>query len=302
MPTPETLQRKIKTASELQSIVKTMKALAAVSIRQYENAVVSLAEHARILDMGAQILLINSPDALAVQRPSRPQRLGMVVFGSDQGMCGRFNQQLVEFITHCLAKRHRDPQVQGSPQGVPKILVVGTRIADTLLTAHQSVAQKLRVPSSIDGITPLVQSIVLQLEAWRQAGQVDHIWVFHNHPVGGTASVPTRLELFPLSYTYLKNLQQQPWPSRCRPQMMMERDRLFSALFQQHFFIGLFRACAESLASENASRLASMQIAEKNIEERLGNLKAVFQQQRQATITEELLDIVSGFEALAQDP
>ncbi len=81
----------------------------------------------------------------------------------------------------------------------------------------------------------------------------------------------------------------------------MAQERLFSALFQQHFFLGLYRACAESLASENASRLASMRIAEKNIEERLFDLKAAFQQQRQDTITEELLDIVSGFEALAQD-
>ncbi|MGB5594265.1 MAG: F0F1 ATP synthase subunit gamma, partial [Crocosphaera sp.] len=63
----------------------------------------------------------------------------------------------------------------------------------------------------------------------------------------------------------------------------------------------LYRACAGSLASENASRLASMQVAEKNIEERLLALKTEFQHQRQTLITEELLDIVSGFEALNKD-
>ena len=153
------------------------------------------------------------------------------------------------------------------------------------------------------GITPLVQRIVLQLEAWRQAGQVDHIWVFYNRLVsGGMVSNPTLLQLYPLSYLYVQKLQQQPWPARCRPQVMMDRDRLFSALFQQHFFIRLYRACAESLASENATRLASMQIAEKNIEARLSDLKVAFQQQRQDAITEELLDIISGFEALSQEP
>ncbi|MEO1352554.1 MAG: F0F1 ATP synthase subunit gamma, partial [Cyanobacteria bacterium J06635_15] len=302
MPTPETLQRKIKSAEELQSIVKTMKALAAVSIRQYENAVVSLAEHSRALAMGLQILMINNPDALIAQRPSRPQRLGIVVFGSDQGMCGRFNQQLVESIVNRLERLRRAHLLQGNTAFSPALLVVGSRIADGLLAADQLVEEYLPVPGSIDGITPLVQRIVLQLEAWRQTGQVDHIWVFHNRPAGGTVSTPTLLQLFPLSYLYLHKLQQQPWPSRCRPQVTMARDRLFSALFQQHFFIGLYRACAESLASENASRLASMQIAEKNIEERLSDLKVTFQQQRQTAITEELLDIVSGFEALAQDP
>ena len=56
---------------------------------------------------------------------------------------------------------------------------------------------------------------------------------------------------------------------------------------------------AESLSAENASRIASMQNAERNIEEQLEELKARFRHQRQQSITEELLDIVSGFEALS---
>jgi F-type H+-transporting ATPase subunit gamma len=79
----------------------------------------------------------------------------------------------------------------------------------------------------------------------------------------------------------------------------MDRDQLFSALIRQYLFVSLFRACAESLASENASRLAAMQGAERNIEERLEELQTQFHQQRQMTITEELLDIVAGFEALS---
>jgi F-type H+-transporting ATPase subunit gamma len=59
-----------------------------------------------------------------------------------------------------------------------------------------------------------------------------------------------------------------------------------------------YRAFAESLASENASRLAAMQAAERSIDERLEELRGEFRYQRQHAITEELLDIVSGFEAL----
>ncbi|PSN18448.1 hypothetical protein C7271_12495 [filamentous cyanobacterium CCP5] len=87
-----------------------------------------------------------------------------------------------------------------------------------------------------------------------------------------------------------------------RSSLVRGEDPLFSALFQQHFFIGLYRACAESLASENVHRLASMGIAEKTIEERLLDLKVAFQQPRQDTMTEERLDIVSGFEALSHSP
>ena len=76
---------------------------------------------------------------------------------------------------------------------------------------------------------------------------------------------------------------------------------IFSSLIREYLFVSLYRAFAESLASENASRLASMQNAEKNIEEQMQDLHAQFHRTRQMTITEELLDIVAGFEALQKE-
>ncbi|NET30430.1 MAG: hypothetical protein F6K19_00245 [Cyanothece sp. SIO1E1] len=293
MQTPAALKRKIDSAQDLQSLVKTMKALAAVSIRQYERAVASLTEYDRTLEMGIHAMLINFPESLVGLKPVIIQRLGVVVFGSDQGMCGRFNEQLASFVWHKLKNlpiRVKDRLV----------LTIGSHINAALAEFGQSTEVCFSVPGSIAGITPRVQEIVLQLEAWRREHQVDQILVFHNSPVTGTTYFPHIQQLFPLNVPYLRNLQQQPWHSRVRPMMTMSRDRLFSALFRQYFFVGLYRACAESLASENASRLASMQVAQKNIEDRLIELQADFQHQRQATITEELLDIVSGFEALTQ--
>ena len=71
------------------------------------------------------------------------------------------------------------------------------------------------------------------------------------------------------------------------------------ALIREYLFVSLFRACAESLASENASRLASMQRADKNIDELLEDLNRTFHRLRQSGIDEELFDVVSGFEALS---
>jgi len=100
---------------------------------------------------------------------------------------------------------------------------------------------------------------------------------------------------------WLARIQEEPWPTRVLPDFSMGWDALFSALIRQYLFVSLYRAFAESLASENASRLAAMQSAERNIDERLTELRGRFNQQRQSTITEELLDIVSGFEALKED-
>jgi F-type H+-transporting ATPase subunit gamma len=70
------------------------------------------------------------------------------------------------------------------------------------------------------------------------------------------------------------------------------------ALIREYLFVSLFRACSESLASENASRLAAMERANKNIDDLLETLKATFHRVRQSGIDEELFDVISGFEAL----
>jgi F-type H+-transporting ATPase subunit gamma len=67
-------------------------------------------------------------------------------------------------------------------------------------------------------------------------------------------------------------------------------------------FVVLFQACAESLAAENASRLAAMQRAEKNIREVLEHLKAQYRRIRQASIDEELFEVVAGYESLSHEP
>jgi F-type H+-transporting ATPase subunit gamma len=75
-----------------------------------------------------------------------------------------------------------------------------------------------------------------------------------------------------------------------------------SALIREYLFISLFKACAESLASENASRLAAMERADKNIVDLLERLRGSFHRLRQSGIDEELFDVVAGFEALVGSP
>ncbi len=73
---------------------------------------------------------------------------------------------------------------------------------------------------------------------------------------------------------------------------------MLPALLREWLFVELFRACAESLASEHASRLLAMQAAERNIADRLAELNTAYRQQRQEAITAELLDVAAGFEVL----
>jgi len=81
----------------------------------------------------------------------------------------------------------------------------------------------------------------------------------------------------------------------------LDRKTLLSRLLRQYFFVSTFRACAESQASEHASRLAAMQSAEKNLDERLDEVMTLYRRMRQKAITTELRDGVSGLQAVMHD-
>jgi len=267
-----------------------MKALAAVSIRQYQRAVESLSDYNRTVEMGLQVVLKDRRGA-----PSSPvskvPRLGAIVFGTDQGLCGQLNNIIVQ---HALGEMDRT----GIPEENRIVIAVGVKTTDLLEDAGQRVFETLATPGSTSGITPMVQDITLFLEAWRVRNHVENMILYYNEYVSGANYRPRTQRLLPVDKDWLAGLRKQKWESRTLPLFTMDWETIFRALIREYLFVSLFQAFANSLASENASRLAAMQNAEKNIEERLEELHVQFHRQRQMTITEELLDIVSGFEAM----
>jgi F-type H+-transporting ATPase subunit gamma len=291
MQTLELLRRKIESVEDLKAIVRTMKTLAAVSIRHYERAAQSLADFDRAIQMGLQVVLKEGGYETPSKPPHGADGLGAIVLGSDQGLCGRFNDQVV---SHALvAMDELEPR-----RDRRMVMCVGARAFLLLGEAGHGVEDLSSVPSSISGITPKVQEILIKLGVW-QSKKIDRVLLFFNRLASGVFYRPHTISLLPLDGEWLRGIAEKPWPSRVLPTFTMDRDRLFSSLVRQHLFVSLYRAFAESLASENASCLASMQVAERNIEEHLEEIKTQFRHQRQTSITEELLDIVAGFEALA---
>jgi F-type H+-transporting ATPase subunit gamma len=287
MKTLQGLKKQIRNTEDLGAVVKTMKVLAAVNIRQFERAVESLVDYRNTIERGFQIVLRNRPDILTGVRESAGRRIGAVVFGSDQGMCGQFNEQLADFA----ARRLGDSDER-------RILALGGRIAPRLEDRELEVQSNLPLTGSLSAIVPLLHEVVIRIETWRARGEVDRVLLFNNEPTSGSSYRPRALQLVPLDAGWLRSLRDEAWPSRCFPTYTMQWRGLFAFLVRQFFFVGLYRAMVESLASENAARLAAMQVAEKNVQERLDEIRAQFNHQRQSSITAELLDIVSGFEAL----
>jgi F-type H+-transporting ATPase subunit gamma len=289
--TSEALKRRIQSAQDLLGVVKTMKALAAVSIRQYQKAVESLSDYNRTVEMGLQIALRERRGGGAASDQVKVNRIGAIVFGSDQGLCGQLNNVIAAHATEEMGRI-----------GVKKenriVIAVGMRAADIMADTGQKILEVLTTPSSTSGITSMVQDITVLLENWRFKRQIEHMYLFFNRYVSGATYRPMTVRLLPVDRKWLKDLEMKKWPSKTLPMFTMDWEALFRSLIREYLFVSLYRAFAESLASENASRLAAMQSAEKNIEERLEELFLQYHRQRQMTITEELLDIVAGFEAL----
>lgn len=291
MQTTEAIRKRLETTEDLRSIVRTMKALATVSIRQYEDAVASLAEYARGVNLGMQALLRLRPDALPEISDSPAVRPGVIVFGSDQGLCGAFNEQIA---ARCLEK----PPPGKGPGGGGPVLAVGTRVGARLEDAGAALADALTLPASASMIAPLVGEILERIDAWRASGELDGVHLYFNRADPGAIFRPHDEVLLPIPLSHLRALAVAPWRPRAFPALAMDWETLFSAVVREHLFVSLHRALAESLASEHAARRAAMHAAERNIDDRLALLRGEFNLQRQSSITNELLDIVSGYEVL----
>jgi F-type H+-transporting ATPase subunit gamma len=270
-----------------------MKALAAANIGQYEKSVKALEDYYRTVELGLSVCFREvdlAPKVGRNEKEAASGKVGAIVFGSDQGLVGQFNEVIADFAIKTLTEF----------QGQAEVWAVGERVQARLTDAGLPPIGVFAVPNSVNAITSLVGQIQIESESRRAKGEYRSLFVFHNRPLVGAQYEPVDQRLLPLDNQWLKSLAGIVWPTNNLPEILCERDATLRSLIREYLFISIFRACAESLASENASRLAAMQRAEKNIEELLGNLQSTFHRVRQGGIDEELFDVVSGFEAITR--
>jgi F-type H+-transporting ATPase subunit gamma len=280
----------MSSAGDLNGVVRSMKALAAASIGQYESASDSLNHYYRTIELGLAACLRQA--SLPAQVPERkgknPGPVGVVIIGSDQGLVGQFNDLLTDYALGELKK------IAGKPE---RVWAIGERVHTILLDSGLAQATLMPVPISVYAITDLVDRLLIDIDAALEKGEIEGVYLFHNRPKKGAILESVMRQLLPLDRAWQRSLATLPWPTKCLPEVIEGPKPTLSAFVRGYLFVLLFQACAESLASENASRLAAMQRAEKNIKEVLAGLKRTFHRIRQEGIDEELFDVISGFEA-----
>jgi F-type H+-transporting ATPase subunit gamma len=288
------LRRKINGAADLQAVVRTMKALAASSIVDYERSVLALADYDRMVSFGLGACFRQaravSPAVRKRSVASASEPIVVIVFGSDQGLVGPLNEVITEHAVRILADL----------PGAPQVLAVGERVDACLKDAGLDVLGTYAVPTSVESIAPLVARIEIDSEIRRTKTGMSQVHVFHNRPMAASLYEPVGQRLLPLDTEWQLGLAAMPWPGKILPEVLDHSPTTLRALIREYLFISLFRACAESLASENASRLAAMERADRNIKDLLAQLRGRFHQQRQDAIDDELFDVTAGYEALAR--
>ena len=283
------LSRKIDGAKDLRSVVRTMKAVAASNIGQYEDSVRALADYYQSVKvgLGACLRAETQANSFAAEK-QRSHSADVVVFGSDQGLVGQFNDIVADFALKKLTEL----------SGEFRIWAVGERVHACLIASGLPVHALFELPASVKGIAPLVGQILVESQNRRNWDESAELYLFYNRPRAAALYSPLVQRLLPLDKKWLNTLVEHPWPKGRYSQVFGDRIMTLRALINEYLFVSIFRACAESLASENASRLAAMQRADQNIDELLLDLNGHFHRLRKQGIDEELFDVIAAFDSM----
>lgn len=289
------LQRQIGSVADLRSVVRAMKAQAAASVGQYEKSVAALGDYARTVDLGLAVCFQQGV-SMSMPAPSHPvpsdRIIRAIVFGSDQGLVGRFNDIVLGYAQQSLEGLDGSASVWG----------VGDRLRAALASSGMPLLGVFPVPGSVQAIAALVGQILVSVidesEPLEHFGSVTELHLYYNCPTSGSAYATVGQRLLPLDAEWRRNLASQRALTGPLPDVLGNTALTLRALIREYLFVSIFRACAESLASENSSRLAAMERADRNIDKMLVTLHDNFHRLRQNTIDEELSDVVSGFKAL----
>ncbi|MEO6685107.1 MAG: F0F1 ATP synthase subunit gamma, partial [Dyadobacter sp.] len=192
MDTLEDLNRKLAGAKDIKSVVKAMKAMAAANISQYETAVASLGDYYQTVTLGIKAYLTAQKVRTVIEKPGHgkveDQTICVIVFGSDLGLVGQFNDLIAGFVEQSLSHI----------PGKKEIWVIGERVQALLSDAGLMITKSYPVPGSIDSVTPLIHDLLIEIGIAREARHIKQFYIFHNQPKAGSGYEPVMQRLLPL--------------------------------------------------------------------------------------------------------
>ncbi|HXJ34958.1 MAG TPA: ATP synthase F1 subunit gamma [Candidatus Eisenbacteria bacterium] len=284
MPSLKALRKRITTVRSTQQITKAMKMVAAAKLRRAQEAAERARPYsAKVAEMFGAVVadLEGSEHPLLARRDE--QRIEVVVVTSDRGLCGGYNSNLLRRV-EAFAREHTDKRLVVTAVG-RKALEFFRRRNFTLVGQQTDVLAR----PAIDSARAVAEGVTKRFAS----GETDAVYLLYNAFRSAMSQVPTVTPLLPVTR-----------PERAQGEQPVEyifepaRPELLALLLPRYIDTLLMQALLESIASEHGARMTAMENATNNASDMIGRLTLSMNRARQAAITTELMEIVSGAEAL----
>lgn len=284
--THEQLSRQNATLGSIRGIVRTMKTLSALNAVPYEQAADAIAAYEATVERAFAAFAFCTQGRYGIEADAVSHSRLLVVFGSDHGLCGNYNEQLADHVV---------PFCQSRSGASVQLLCIGGKMEQALADRDLSCMAVLSPPASVAGVGRLANDLVRHIERFAGdatlIGQDVHLaFTQREGPHRGVQHISGLLPLPKRLFVPVRR-----WPSTSLPMFTQEEAPLLAALVRNYLFVRLYRASAEAMVTENAARLALMQQAEQNVTERLDSVQRAMNHMRQEDITTELMDIITGY-------
>ncbi|HEY8153093.1 MAG TPA: ATP synthase F1 subunit gamma [Myxococcota bacterium] len=289
MPNLKDIRRRIRSVKKTQQITRAMRMVAGAKLRRAQNAVTQARPYAeRMRATLAEVARVpqDTVHPLLAPRP-QPKRAEVVVVTSNRGLCGAFNANVLRFADRLVAARERE--------GVAvTITCVGRKAVEYFARRRR---RQLGGKHIFDGWVSYESAAELagQLSGRFASGDSDEILLVFSEFVSALSQTPRSARLLPAAPDAPEAaVGEASLPVEIEP----SAEKLIAVLVPKAIEVEIFRALLENQAGEHAARMASMEAATRNTEDLISRLTLQFNRARQAAITKELVEIVSGAEAL----
>ncbi len=289
MPNLKDIRRRIGSVEKTQQITRAMRMVAAAKLRRAQEAIVAARPYAErmretLRDVAAGSAGEASQPLLSAR--DNPRRAELVVITSDRGLCGAFNANVLKAVEAILADR-------GAELERVTLTLVGSKARDYFRRRKVEESKTLTDLQNVEYSHAV--EIANHVSSRFVEGEVDRVWLVHSEFVSTMTQTPRVVDLLPLAAgdeAAVSDETETPYTIEPDP------EQLLQVLAPKALQTEVFRALLDSQAGEHAARMTAMESATRNTEELISRLTLEYNRARQAAITKELVEIVSGAEAL----
>lgn len=285
MPSLKSIKKRISSVKNTRQITKAMKMVSAAKLRRAQDNVVAARPYAKKLSEVLERLARNvdaEKSPLLQQRPA--DKALLIVISSDRGLCGGFNANICKAADRFIKERGKDFSEL-------KVMTIGRKGYDFLKNRHKVEKNYANIQSGLNYQTAAL--IAQEVIDGFIAEEYDEVYLLFNAFRSVMSQDITLDKLLPIA-------PQASEEESLAPEYIYEPSQgdLLAEILPKHIEVQLFRALLESIAAEHGARMTAMDSASKNATEMISKLTLQYNRARQAAITKELMEIISGAESI----